>query len=109
MVRMNCSSGWASGVRNNRKTAIGGVVATFDQTALLHFVQQAHQRDRLDFKQVGQTLLVNAFMRGQFGQNLPLRARETGCAGPLFEAFTHQTGNVMEDKAEDGLGHRQRT
>ncbi|MCY1457665.1 hypothetical protein D9M71_749800 [compost metagenome] len=93
------------GEKQQGTTTIGGVVAALDQAALLHFVQQAHQGDRLDFQQVGQAFLMNAFMDGKLRQDLPLRTREVGCACPLFKAFAHQAGDVMEDKAKGGLGH----
>ena len=41
---------------------IGRMLPAFNQPALGEFVENAHQRDRLDLKQFGETGLMNAFI-----------------------------------------------
>ncbi|MNN96968.1 hypothetical protein D3C81_2160370 [compost metagenome] len=76
-----------------------------DQATLLHFVEQAHQGDRLDLQQVGQAFLMNAFIEGQLGQHLPLRAGQVEVARALFEALAHQPRHIMH-KETHGRTHR---
>ena len=63
------------------------MLAAFDEAPLGEFVEDAHQRDRLDLQQFGEAALMNAFVLREIGDSLPLRAREAEASGALLETL----------------------
>src|SRR5258705_11379906 len=72
----------------------------FDQPQRLKLVDDAAERDRLDFQQVGQSSLVDAFVLRQISQHVPLRARETEAARVLLEASPEQARDFVQQKSK---------
>ncbi len=55
---------------------VGRVLAALDQAALGELVEDADQRDRLDFEDLGKPALMDALIIGEIGKRLPLRPRQ---------------------------------
>ena len=49
-----------------------------------------------------ESLLIDALVSGEVGQNLPLRPGESGSAGILFQPLLQQAGNVVQQEGERG-------
>ncbi len=71
-----------------------------DQTPRLELVDDAAKRDRLDFQQVGQAALVDAFVLRQIGQHLPLRPRQAGVSRVLLKASPQQSRDLVQQKSK---------
>jgi hypothetical protein len=84
-------------------SAVRRVLAPLDQPACLQLVENAHQRDGLDFQDIGEPALMDAFVLGQIGERLPLRTGQPEIARPLLETLAQQACNVMQEETQSWL------
>jgi len=56
--------------------AVSRMRVPFDQSHRLELVDDAAKRDRFDFEKLRESLLINALVLREVGQNLPLRSGE---------------------------------
>jgi hypothetical protein len=71
-------------------TPILRVVPPLQKAVLDQTIEQAHQRDRLEFKYVGQIDLRQPLLLPQSIQNDPLRARRTAAFGAMLDIIAQQ-------------------
>jgi hypothetical protein len=87
--------------------AIRWVLAALDQTLFCEFVENADEGNRLDFQQVRQAGLMDAFIVGEIGERLPLRPCQAKTFGALLEPLAKQSRDVMQKETEGRAGiHR---
>src|SRR6267143_5086138 len=72
-------------------TAIPEIGSAFQQAVLDQTVEQTHQRDRLQFKHVGQIDLRQSLLLPQSKQHNPLRARGATALGTVVDVVAQQT------------------
>src|SRR5258708_18881647 len=72
------------------------VVAPLEQTVLDQAIEQAHQRDRLQFKHVGQIDLRQSLLLPQSKQYDPLRARGASALGAVIDVVAQEPGALYE-------------
>jgi hypothetical protein len=65
--------------------AVGRIRVPFDESPRLKLVEDAAERDRLDFKKLHEARLINALVLRQVSRNVPLRPSEPGSTGILFQ------------------------
>src|SRR5580692_6937237 len=71
-----------------------------DQSLGLELVDDAHERDRLDLQQLGQTALMDTFVLREVSQDLPLRPRQARAPGVLLEASLQQARDLVQQKSK---------
>src|SRR5437588_13005191 len=79
---------------------VGRIRTPLYQPEDLKLVDDAAKRDRLDFQQLRQATLVDAFMERQIRENLPLRARQVGAASVSLKAPLQQPGDFVQQKSK---------
>src|SRR3984957_18486650 len=82
--------------------AVGRMRLPFNQSQRLELVHDAAKRDRLDFEELREALLIDALVPREVGQNLPLRPGESGSAGILFQPLLQQAGYVVQQEGKRG-------
>jgi len=70
--------------------SILGVVPSLEKTVLDQSIEQAHQRDRLQFKHIRQIDLRQSFLLPQSEQYDPLRARGAAALGAVIDIIAQQ-------------------
>jgi hypothetical protein len=88
------------------RTAVVRVGAALDQPGLLHTVDHAAHRDRLDLGPLGQRALVLARVVGDRDQHPPLGPGQPVTAGGGIETLAQQPRDVVEIKPQ--IVHKER-
>lgn len=85
---------------------IGGVRPALDQLGGFQTIELARQCDRLDFENVSEPALLNAFGSLQDREHLPLRSGQPEPAGILLEALAQKARSIVEQETEGEQGCR---
>ena len=76
--------------------SIPGVVPSFEKTVLDQTIEQAHKRDRLQFKYIREIDLRQSFLLPQSEQYDPLRARGAAALGAVVDVIAQQARAIDE-------------
>lgn len=80
----------ACGEKESIGASIPRVVPPFEKAVLDQTIEQAHQRDRLQFQHIGQIDLGQSFLLPQSKQYDPLRARGAAALGAAVDVIAQQ-------------------
>src|SRR6202165_2259979 len=76
--------------------SIPGIVPPLEKTMLDQTIEQAHQRDRLQFKDIGQIDLRQSLLLPPSEQYDPLRARGAAALGAVVDVISQQARTLDE-------------
>jgi hypothetical protein len=77
-------------------SAVGRMRVPFDQSHRLELVDDAAKRDRFDFEKLRESLLINALVLREVGQNLPLRSGEPGSTEELLQPLLQEASYIVQ-------------